>query len=108
MYWSDWSESSTTRLGGGKIEKAWMNGNGRSIFVSHNMIWPNGLTIDYVNKALYWCDAFLHRIERINLDGTNRVCFDIVFECSFTLLLIKITFIVRPLSLLLMTVIHTV
>ena len=78
MYWSDWSESSNLRVGG-KIEKAWMNGKERSVFVSQNTVWPNGLTIDYSDKVLYWCDASLHRIERISLDGTNRVKLDYIF-----------------------------
>lgn len=69
MYWSDWS---TGGMQGGKIERAWMDGRNRDVFVENNLQWPNGLSIDYVDKKLYWCDAYLHKIERIGLDGSNR------------------------------------
>ncbi|XP_067123645.1 low-density lipoprotein receptor-related protein 1 isoform X3 [Centruroides vittatus] len=74
MYWSDWStepHSNTENQFEGKIERAYMDGTHREVFVS-NLQWPNGLSLDYADKKLYWCDSFLHRIERINLDGTNR------------------------------------
>ena len=35
--------------------------------------WPNGLTIDYGNRRLYWADAKLDRIETSDLSGQNRV-----------------------------------
>jgi len=75
MYWSDWSTEPRTESEpqfGGKIERAFMNGNGREVFVGSNLQWPNGLSLDYVEKKLYWCDAYLHRIERIDLEGIKR------------------------------------
>ena len=50
----------------------WMSLNDLQVFVAENLLWPNGLTIDYSNKMLYWCDVHLSHIERIHLDGTNR------------------------------------
>lgn len=34
---------------------------------------PNGIAIDAYAGKLYWCDARLDKIERADLDGTNRV-----------------------------------
>ncbi|KAG8332249.1 Low-density lipoprotein receptor- protein 1B [Homalodisca vitripennis] len=69
MYWSDWASGSSPN---GKIEFAWMNGEQRKVFVDSGLQWPNGLTIDYFNRKLYWCDAYLDKIERISLDGSER------------------------------------
>lgn len=70
MYWSDWSESQTTKAG--KIERASMDGTGRQVFVDTDLKWPNGLSLDMPGKKLYWCDAYFNKIERINLDGSQR------------------------------------
>ncbi|XP_046386652.1 prolow-density lipoprotein receptor-related protein 1 isoform X2 [Ischnura elegans] len=69
MYWSDWSSGASFN---GKIEKAWMDGTNREVFVEDNLHWPNGLSLDYTAQKLYWCDAFLDKIESIGLDGHNR------------------------------------
>ncbi|XP_010219077.1 PREDICTED: low-density lipoprotein receptor-related protein 2, partial [Tinamus guttatus] len=65
MYWTDWSSSA-------KIERATLGGNFRIPIVSTNLVWPNGLTLDYEEQQLYWADANLQRIERCTLTGTNR------------------------------------
>lgn len=74
MYWADWA---STANHSGKIEKAWMDGTHREVFVKNELQWPNGLTIDFITKKLYWCDAYLDKIERINFDGTDR---EIIFS----------------------------
>ena len=33
---------------------------------------PNGLAIDHKAKKLYWTDAGLDKVERCNVDGTDR------------------------------------
>ncbi|CAG2068168.1 unnamed protein product, partial [Timema podura] len=76
MYWTDWASAGTHK---GKIESAWMDGSNRKTFVKTDLQWPNGLSIDYPSKKLYWCDAYLDKIERINLDGTSR---ELVFDGS--------------------------
>lgn len=67
MYWTDWGETP-------KIEKAGMDGNEetRSIIISENIHWPNGLTIDYGASKLYWADAKLNHIHSCDFDGKNR------------------------------------
>lgn len=70
MYWSDWASGTTTRHG--KIEYAWMDGSNRKIFIDTGLQWPNGLTIDHLTRTLYWCDAYLDKIEKIHLNKMHR------------------------------------
>jgi hypothetical protein len=71
MFWTDWMILSRK----GKIEQAWMDGTNRKSLIESQLHWPNGLSIDYVDQKLYWCDVYLHKIERAGLDGSKReVC----------------------------------
>ncbi|CAL4119324.1 unnamed protein product, partial [Meganyctiphanes norvegica] len=72
MYWTVWQFTVGLNENGAKIEVAWMDGTNRRDFVNTGLQWPNGLSIDYENRFLYWCDGFFQRIERIGLDGSNR------------------------------------
>lgn len=65
MYWTDWGEAP-------KIERAGMDGSSRSVIVSTDIYWPNGLTLDYEEQKLYWADAKLNFIHKSNLDGSHR------------------------------------
>lgn len=65
MYWTDWGHQP-------KIARALMDGTNDTSFVSSDIHWPNGLTIDYPNSRLYWTDAKLMTLESIHLDGTDR------------------------------------
>lgn len=49
-----------------------MDGTHRKTIVSHDMRWPNGLTLDLVLKKIYWADAKLNVISSCNYDGTGR------------------------------------
>ena len=44
----------------------------RQQIVSSNIIWPNGLTLDYAQNKIYWVDSKLKRLEVANMDGTGR------------------------------------
>ncbi|XP_068084350.1 prolow-density lipoprotein receptor-related protein 1 [Anabrus simplex] len=71
MYWADWILMGNKPA---KIMKAWMDGSHSEVFVGSSKLplkKPNGLTIDFDKKKLYWCDVFLGNIYRINLDGTG-------------------------------------
>ncbi|XP_076069558.1 LDL receptor protein 1 isoform X2 [Oratosquilla oratoria] len=72
MYWTVWVFNFGVGSTSGRIERAWMDGTHREEFVGDNLQWPNGLTIDFLKRHLYWCDGYFNKIERINLDGTNR------------------------------------
>lgn len=65
MYWTDWGKQP-------KIERAGMDGSHRSAIVTTDVLWPNGLTIDFVTKRLFWVDAKLHLISSADYDGSNR------------------------------------
>lgn len=54
MFWTDWENRAP------RIERASMSGANRSIIVNITQLeggWPNGLTIDYSEKRIYWIDA---------------------------------------------------
>lgn len=70
MYWGNWPQG-TTQLGG-SIERAWMDGNNQTSFVNKDVHWPISLTLDFFTRRLYWADVFNDKIERIDLDGSNR------------------------------------
>ncbi|KRX38253.1 Prolow-density lipoprotein receptor-related protein 1 [Trichinella murrelli] len=79
LFWADWSEivsapGAAANRPAASIERANMDGTGRRPLVrgDHQLHWPNGLTLDYTHHWLYWCDAFLDRIERIRFDGSDR------------------------------------
>ncbi|XP_047676249.1 low-density lipoprotein receptor-related protein 1B-like isoform X1 [Tachysurus fulvidraco] len=71
MYWTDWEEGETNDSRG-RIEKAWMDGSHRQVFVSSDVLWPNGLTLERSTETVYWCDAYHRRIEKVQYDGTLR------------------------------------
>ena len=65
MYWSDWGETP-------KIERAYLDGSGRSVLINTSVSWPNGIAIDYMGGKIYWGDGKEDRIEVVDMDGRNR------------------------------------
>ena len=49
-----------------------MDGTARKVLVSSGIVWINAVSLDLENKVLYWCDARLDRIEKIDFQGNNR------------------------------------
>lgn len=49
-----------------------MDGSNRRVIADTHLFWPNGLTIDYAGRRMYWVDAKHHVIEKADLDGRNR------------------------------------
>lgn len=39
-----------------KIESVNLDGFGRKVFVNEDIIWFNGIVIDYFNSRIYWVD----------------------------------------------------
>ena len=50
-----------------------MDGSARKTLVSSGLEFVNSLAMDYQNRLLYWCDAGVKKIERVDLQGNNRV-----------------------------------
>ena len=65
MFWTDWGTEP-------KVERAEMDGSNRQVIIQQNIQWPNGLTLDYKNKKIFWTDARLRYIAKANYDGSNR------------------------------------
>lgn len=68
MYFTDWHRFGSN----GKIYRTTMAGNQKKAIVEENLIQPSGLCIDYDERKLYWTDALREKIERANLNGTDR------------------------------------
>ena len=66
MYWTNLATISVS------IERASMDGSSRQILVSSMLSLPNGLTLDHETQTLYFIDAHLNRLERVNTNGGNR------------------------------------
>ena len=68
MYFTDWGRFGNT----GKIYRSTLAGNQKRAIVEENLTQPSGLCIDYDESKLYWTDALREKIERSDLNGTNR------------------------------------
>lgn len=66
MYWSDWSDQRPM------IGRSAMDGRDAIAFVTENLKWPSGVTVDWPNERVYWVDAKLLQIESIGMDGRGR------------------------------------
>lgn len=69
MYWAEWSSIFPNK---GRIHVVDMDGKNLKDFVEVNIDWPSGLTLDFVEKRLYWCDRHLRKIESVDFNGGNR------------------------------------
>lgn len=70
LFWSDWDAEAP------RIESCSMSGDGRRIVLRVNEVtsggaWPNGLTLDYNARRIYWVDA-RYVILKCCLDVTLR------------------------------------
>ena len=65
MFWTDWGSTS-------KIEKANMDGTGRTTILIAGLGYPNGLAIDYNQNMLFWADGKTKQIESADFSGNNR------------------------------------
>ena len=65
MFWSDWAPIQ-------RIERSALDGTQRTVIVN-NSGRANSLTIDYMERRLYWADIDSNKIFSSGLDGSNRV-----------------------------------
>lgn len=70
LFWTDWDNSAP------RIERCSLAGLDRAIVVRVDMItngaWPNGLTLDYDLRRIYWIDARSDSIHTTKYDGTEH------------------------------------
>ena len=64
MYWSDWGSEAC-------ISRAAMDGTHRNIIIA-KVGRATGLTIDYIQRRLYWTELVHHAIESSDLNGQQR------------------------------------
>lgn len=68
IFWSDWTPERPS------VNRANMDGsNIKRLFKGTKVVWPNGVTIDYIAERVYWVDAREDYIASCNLDGDNVV-----------------------------------
>ena len=65
IFISDWGPNA-------HIERAWMDGSNRDFIVTEKIEWPNGLTLDYITRTVYWADARLDYIGAVDYFGGGR------------------------------------
>ncbi|XP_071820545.1 uncharacterized protein [Apostichopus japonicus] len=65
IYFTDWGNPA-------KIERADADGDNRVAIVTEEISSPQGLTIDLIDRNLYWVDALLDTLEKCDVDGANR------------------------------------
>lgn len=65
MFFSDWGRKP-------QISKSGMDGTGHTPIITHDIKWPNGITIDVTLKRIFWSDANYDRLESAKLDGSDR------------------------------------
>ncbi|VDD79293.1 unnamed protein product [Mesocestoides corti] len=54
----------------GRIERTWLDGTHREVIVDQNhTVWPNGIALDFESRHLYYVDAYLGVINRVDYNG---------------------------------------
>jgi low density lipoprotein-related protein 2 len=69
LYYTDWGLFGTN----GRIFRSTMAGTQKVAIIKSDLTQPSGLSIDYDESKLYWTDAVREKIERSDLDGSNRL-----------------------------------
>lgn len=69
LFWTDWDKSDP------RIERCSMAGEYRTVIIQVDKEfggWPNGLTLDYTQKRVYYIDAHSKSIHTTNYDGSDH------------------------------------
>lgn len=64
IFFSEWDRPAN-------ITRANTDGTDLLVFKNVTLGWPNGLSIDFKEDRVYWCDALLDHVQHSNLDGTD-------------------------------------
>lgn len=65
MFWTDWGAKP-------RIERAVLDGSERRMIVDQQILWPNGITIDFEYHRIYWVDGKMATISSSLYDGSDR------------------------------------
>ncbi|KAG9261064.1 low-density lipoprotein receptor-related protein 1B-like [Astyanax mexicanus] len=66
LIWTEWGQTP-------RISRARLDGSEQMVLANSGISWPSGISIDYQENKLYWCDARMDKIERISLEsGAER------------------------------------
>ncbi|XP_078326911.1 low-density lipoprotein receptor-related protein 2-like isoform X1 [Crassostrea virginica] len=65
LFWTEFNKNPS-------IGRSYMDGTARTFITTKDLVWPNGLAIDFESHLLYWTDGSLNRIEVSDLNGGNR------------------------------------
>lgn len=66
LFWTDWSFTKPS------ISRSNLDGTDiRELFTKPQVIWPNGVTIDYIAERVYWVDASRDYIGSCDLQGKS-------------------------------------
>lgn len=66
LYFSNWNAADPS------ISRIYTSGYGSEKLISRDIFMPNALTLDYIDKKIFWADARLDKIESCNYDGSSR------------------------------------
>ncbi|XP_052813760.1 low-density lipoprotein receptor-related protein 1-like isoform X2 [Mya arenaria] len=84
VYWTNWNIEKP------RIQRSNLEGLNSEDIITKDILTPNGLAIDHLAKKLYWSDARLDKIERCNMDGTEReIVITSIPQHSFGLVIYK-------------------
>ncbi|XP_028170493.1 low-density lipoprotein receptor-related protein 2-like [Ostrinia furnacalis] len=64
IFFSEWDRPAN-------ISRANTDGTGLLVFENVTLGWPNGLSIDFEEDRIYWCDALLDHVQHAKMDGTD-------------------------------------
>ena len=87
LYFTDWGLFGTA----GRIYRTTMAGTNKQAIVEKDLTQPSGLTLDLEApvQKIYWTDAVREKIERANLDGTERETLDVATIYPFSIAVFK-------------------
>ncbi|CAB3232339.1 unnamed protein product [Arctia plantaginis] len=66
MFWTVWGATPP------RVERAALDGAGREALATLKLVYPSALTLDLAARVVYWADAYLDAVERVDYDGANR------------------------------------
>lgn len=56
-----------------RIERAFMDGSNRWNLKLTKVLNPRGITLDPLNRRLFWVDSHLDHLETVDYDGLDRL-----------------------------------